>query len=106
MKDFEIQVLCDDGLEHVAVVLDAKDLDEACDIAFNDALELGHKPVQCEPVEPVRPATNWDPIDPEPLYNDDGQCIGQLMPRMTQEQLAASPGIQSWSTPAIDTRFA
>jgi hypothetical protein len=48
---------------------------------------------------------NWDPIKPEPVFNDDGQCIGKLMPRMTQEQLAVSPGIQGWSRPEVDTRF-
>ena len=100
MKEFEILVLCDDG-EDVWKYVEADSFDEACDMAFNDALEAGEKPVQCES------NTNWDPIDPEPIYSDeDGRCIGHLQPRMTQAQLDASPGIQGWSRPSIDTRFA
>jgi hypothetical protein len=100
MKDFEITILCDDGETH-DVTVQAPNFNEACDEAFNDALVAGWRPVQCEP------NTNWDPIVPEPLYSDtDGRCIGYLQPRMTPAQLAASPGIQSWSRPTEDTRFA
>jgi hypothetical protein len=46
---------------------------------------------------------NWDSYDAQPVYHN-GKCIGSLVPRMTQEQIAASPGIQGWSAPKFDTR--
>ncbi len=46
----------------------------------------------------------WDSFKPQPLYVD-GVCIGQLMPRMTQAQIAATPGIQGWSAPETETRL-
>lgn len=46
---------------------------------------------------------NWDSFEPELVYDGD-RCIGTLMPRATQGQLAVSPGVQAWSTPLTETR--
>lgn len=55
---------------------------------------------------PARRTTcqNWDSLIPQPVYSSTGQHIGMKMPRMTQAQIAASPGIQGWSAPDTDTR--
>ena len=48
---------------------------------------------------------NWDSFDPQPVYDRvTSQCIGMLQPRMTQAQIAATPGIQGWSAPTHETR--
>ncbi len=45
-----------------------------------------------------------DSLIPQPVYNHDGTHAGMLMPRMRQDQIAASPGIQAWSAPTVETR--
>ena len=48
--------------------------------------------------------TNWDSFAKEKVFDKTGRCVGQLCPRMTQEQLAVSPAVQKWSTPKQETR--
>lgn len=45
----------------------------------------------------------WDSFSPQPL-TVNGVPFGVLMPRMTQAQIAATPGIQGWSAPLTETR--
>ena len=56
--------------------------------------------------KPARATTcqRWDSFIPQPVYDDTGKHVGMLMPRMTQAQIAASPGIQGWSAPDHETR--
>lgn len=55
---------------------------------------------------PARRTTcqRWDSLLPQPVYNSTGRHAGTLMPRMTQAEIAASPGIQGWSAPKHETR--
>ncbi len=49
---------------------------------------------------------NWDSFYPQPLTcGETGKALGILMPRVTQEVLRASPGLQGWSKPTIETRI-
>ncbi len=48
---------------------------------------------------------NWDSFYPQPLTDvETGKSLGVLMPRATQAVLRASPGLQGWSKPMIETR--
>ncbi len=47
---------------------------------------------------------NWDSLIPQPTYDSTGRHAGMIMPRMRQDQIAATPGIQSWSAPLEETR--
>lgn len=58
------------------------------------AQRYAHTKVECK---------DWDSFDDQKMYVD-GVCIGTLQPRMTQEQLDATPGIQGWSRPTHETR--
>ena len=55
---------------------------------------------------PARATTcqRWDSLVPQPVYDSTGKHAGMLMPRMTQAEIAASPGIQGWSAPDHETR--
>jgi len=46
---------------------------------------------------------NWDSFKPQPIYRNS-RHVGWLAPRLTQQQIAASPAIQGWSVPAVETR--
>lgn len=45
---------------------------------------------------------NWDSWWMQPLFNEEGECIGRLMPRATMLELGY--GIQGWSRPEQETR--
>ena len=55
---------------------------------------------------PARRTTcqRWDSLLPQPVYGDKGKHMGMLMPRMTQEEIAASPDIRGFSAPKYETR--
>ncbi len=45
---------------------------------------------------------DWDRLEPQLVFDGEGNCIGTLMPRATQAELGY--GIQGWSRPAEETR--
>lgn len=45
-----------------------------------------------------------DSLIPQPVYDSTGRHAGMTMPRMRQDQIAVSPGIQGWSAPDHETR--
>lgn len=87
------------------------------DVAVRDKLELAntYDAAQSRRGDPRRafryglPARGitcqrWDSLIPQPTYDEHGRHAGMLMPRMRQDQIAATPGIQAWSAPTSETR--